>query len=271
MQGLRSICYPYCFTFIQTIRIIAGDAMPANKHLSSQDVFNIKKKINRIVPRMKGCKDYETFRHLMQTPKSGSNVLHADNTVITPDEATHIHSSVWREVMNNNYEDKRNCLNSFTEYMETMKLRDKEFQHQILADDNGEVTGCIWMTSTMRNNFELYGGFVCVDAMKRDLNTLLWPYVAVTMYNEMDSVCVGCEGIVLSEREEAYQAMLEFQVKYSRRKKDEVYGISADGFLNQKIIHGFGFNKTKFVMDYWHLFKSVSRCLLQKSMCNYVF
>ena len=217
---------------LQTIRIIAGDAMPINKHLSSQDVFNIKKKINRIVPRMNGCKDYETFRHLMHTPKSGNNALHADNTVVTPDEATQIHSSVWREVMNNNYEDKRNCLNSFTEYMETMKLRDKEFQHQILADDNGEVTGCIWMTSTMRNNFELYGGFVCVDAMKRDLNTLLWPYVAVTMYNEMDSVCVGCEGIVLSEREEAYQAMLEFQVKYSRRKKDEVYGISADGFLD---------------------------------------
>ena len=44
----------------KTIRIIAGDAMPLNKRLSSQDVFNIKKKINRLVPRMKGCKDFAT-------------------------------------------------------------------------------------------------------------------------------------------------------------------------------------------------------------------
>ena len=79
------------------------------------------------------------------------------------------------------------------------------------------------------------------------------------MYNEMDSVCVGCEGIVLSEREEAYRAMLDFQVKYSRRTKDQVYGISSDGFLNQRIIHEFGFKTTVFVMDYWHLFKQVSQ------------
>ena len=207
---------------------------------------------------MRGRKDYETFRHLMHTPKSGNNALHADNSIVTPDEATLIHSSVWREVMNNNYEDKRNCLNFFTEYMDTMKLRDKDFQFEILSDMNGEITGCIWMTSTMRNNFELFGSFVSVDAMKRDLNTLLWPYVAVTMYNEMDCVCVGCEGIVLSEREEAYKEMLNFQVTHSRRKKEEVYGISADGFLNQRIINEFGFTNTVFVMDYWHLFKQVS-------------
>ena len=138
---------------LKTIRIIAGDALPLNKRLTSQDVFNIKTKINRLVPLMRGCKDYETFRELMNTPRSGTNALHADNSIVTPDEATVIHSSVWREVMNNNYEDSRNCLNSFTEYMETMKLRDKDFEHEILTDTNGEITGCIWMTSTMRNNF----------------------------------------------------------------------------------------------------------------------
>jgi hypothetical protein len=44
---------------------------------------------------------------------------------------------------------------------------------------------------------------------------------------------------------------------HSRRKKDQVYGISSDGFLNQRIIHEFGFTRTVFVMDYWHLFKQV--------------
>ena len=70
------------------------------------------------------------------------------------------------------------------------------------------------MTSTMRMNFELYGGYLSVDAMKRDLNTLLWPYMATSMWNELNQVCVGCEGILLSEREEAYKALLNFQVSF---------------------------------------------------------
>ena len=47
---------------------------------------------------MKEWKDYETFRHLWNTPNSGSNVLRADNTVLSPDDATQIHSSVGRQL-----------------------------------------------------------------------------------------------------------------------------------------------------------------------------
>ena len=84
---------------------------------------------------------------------------------------------------------------------------------ELLHDDMGEITGCLWMTSTMRMNFELYGGYLSVDAMKRDINTLLWPYMATSLWNDLNEVCVGCEGILLSEREEAYKAMLDFQVR----------------------------------------------------------
>ena len=231
--------------------------LPGNKQLTSQNVYNIKRKINRLLPRMENCTDYQSFKELMNTPVQGPMELHADNQNESLDEACKVFGSVWKEVMNNHNQSKSETLVSFTEYMEIMTLRDKDFAYQILADSEGEVTGCIWMTSTMRKNFELFGGFCCVDAMKRDLNTLLWPCVAVTMYNELDSVCVGCEGIVLSEREEAYKAMLDFQVNHSRRKRNEVYGISSDGFLNQSIIHRFGFKNTIFVMDYWHLFNQV--------------
>ena len=52
----------------------------------------------------------------------------------------------------------------------------------------------------MRDNFERFGGFVAVDAMKRGINNLDWPYMALTMYNELPMICVGCEGIIISER-----------------------------------------------------------------------
>ena len=68
----------------------------------------------------------------------------------------------------------------------------------------------------------------------------------------------GCEGIVTSEKEEAYEAMLNFQVKYSRRKKENVHAIACDGFLGQSQIERFGFTNSVFIKDYWHLFKQVS-------------
>ena len=232
--------------------------LPENKRLTRQNVFNIRTKLMRLLPRMRKDTDFQTFLILANTSKLGLNDLHADNINITPDEACKVASSLWREVMNDNNRSKKDTLVCFSDYMERLKVEDPDFAYQILSDENGEVTGCLWMTSTMRKNFELFGGFICVDAMKRDINTLLWPYIATTMYNEMDCVCVGCEGIVLSEREEAYEAMLDFQILNSRRKRDEVYAISCDGFLNQSIINRFGFTKTRFIIDYWHFFKQAS-------------
>ena len=164
---------------------------------------------------------------------------------------------VWHEVLNNTGDDKDDLLVSFTEYMELLSSKDPEFVYEILEDTNGQITGCLWMTSTMRENFDLFGGYVCVDAMKRGINTLLWPYIATTMYNELESVCVGCEGIVTGERVDAYRALLDFQVRNSTRKKEEIYGLSADGFLSQEVLNSMGFQATRFVMDYFHLFDSV--------------
>jgi hypothetical protein len=93
---------------------------------------------------------------------------------------------------------------TLTEILEQMTLLNAGFKYQMFQGSNGKITGCIWQTAVMRDNFERFGNFVCVDSMKRELNTYAWPYMAISMYNEMDLVCVGCEGIMCSEREEAY-------------------------------------------------------------------
>ena len=172
----------------------------------------IKLKINRLLPLISGETDYQTFLSVNNMSIAGLNKLNADNMDCTADEVCKVHISTWREMISsgNKYDD---VLITLREYMEVLKLKDKDFVYEILYDDYGEISGCLWMTSTMRMNFELYGGYVSVDAMKRDLNTLLWPYMATSMWNDLNEVCVGCEAIMLSEREEAYEAMLEFQVR----------------------------------------------------------
>ena len=173
--------------------------------------MTIKLKINRLLPLISGETDYQTFLSVNNMTIGGLNKLNADNMDCSEDEVCKVHISTWREMITggNSSDD---VLMTLKEYMEILKLKDKDFVYEILYNECGQITGCLWMTSTMRMNFELYGGYLSVDAMKRDLNTLLWPYMATSMWNDLNEVCVGCEAIMLSEREEAYEAMLNFQV-----------------------------------------------------------
>ncbi len=88
------------------------------------------------------------------------------------------------------------------------------------------------MTATMRQNFELFGSYICLDFMKRALNSLLWPYVSVTMYNELRKICVGCEGILLGEKLPMYKFLCRFlQQSTPGQPFDSVNVVSGDGFL----------------------------------------
>ena len=41
-----------------------------------------------------------------------------------------------------------------------------------------------------RDKIERIGGFVNIDAMKRNLADINWPYMSIFMYNELSSPCV---------------------------------------------------------------------------------
>ena len=196
---------------VKTIKSIICPQLPSNVVLSRQNVMAIKIKINRILPKLTDQTDYQSFLSLNNLSISGMNRLNADNMNCSDDEVCKVHISTWREMISHD-KNSDNVLTTLQEYLQLLTLKDKDFVYEILNDEMGEITGCLWMTSTMRMNFELYGGYISVDAMKRDINTLLWPYMATSMWNDLNEVCVGCEGIILSEREEAYKAMLDFQV-----------------------------------------------------------
>ena len=71
--------------------------------------------------------------------------------------------------------------------------------------------------------------------MKRELNHLHWPYIAVSLRNELDKVCVCAEGIVATEKENAYKLLVDFVIKNSLgRNRSGVYVLSGDGFFFRK-------------------------------------
>ena len=146
---------------------------------------------------------------------------------------------------------------SVLQYLKLISVRAKGFVYEeIFIMENGKrrLLGVIWMTSTMRRNYELYGGYICFDMMKRGLNKLLWPYTAITMYDETGSLCLACEGFVHGERTDIYVAECRFLGKHApSRPLTSVQIASADGFFDKEMLMTLGLTNAKFVTDHHHL------------------
>ena len=111
----------------------------------------------------------------------------------------------------------------------------------------------------MRDNFKSFGGYTSIDAMMRPINDIKWLYVSISMFNELNSVCVACEGIVCGERVEAYNAMLQFVLdNTTKRSRHEINVVAADGVLNQeKVTDTLGFPNAVCMADVYHILDSV--------------
>ena len=105
-------------------------------------------------------------------------------------------NDIWKEVMN----DKTSEIATFVEFMKLLEKSHKGFKHTMLLDSNGNYTGYIWQTAIMSDNFNRYGHYISTDALKWDINTFLWNYVAIALINEIGKLCLGAEGIICSER-----------------------------------------------------------------------
>ena len=88
----------------------------------------------------------------------------------------------------------------FQDYLHLLTSKAKGFQYRLAIGTDGKVNGVVWMTATMRSNLERFGVYLSLDSMKRELNTFNWPYFSIVMKNDVNKVCVGCEALLLSER-----------------------------------------------------------------------
>jgi hypothetical protein len=131
------------------------------------------------------------------------------------------------------------------------------FDYRFAMDSDGTCNGVLWMTSTMRENFIKFGSYICLDAMKRELNTFLWHYFGTALINDVGMDCLGSEGILISEREDAYKFIINSTVEMAgnHRPLDQIYCISGDDFFNQQSLLDWGCINAKYITDYWHLFE----------------
>jgi len=240
---------------------------PEAKNVSKHDVFNIRAKLIKLLPSFQKTNgDYEEFKKVANSNDMLSGI---DNTPsLDDDEAYQLAQSLWLEVSNTSV-DRDEAIFSFIEYLELIKSRAKGFTYKLARDSSDKkkkLLGVVWQTATMRRNFELYGSYLSLDMMKRGINTLLWPYSAVAMYDDNMNICIACEGILCGERLDMYQFLALFLSENSPgRLLSAVNVVSGDGFFDQNMITELGFINARFITDQWHLFDSGLQKMFGKS------
>ena len=74
-----------------------------------------------------------------------------------------------------------------------------------------------------------------MNTMKRHLTSLDWPCMSIFMYNELNSACLACEGIVCGEGVEAYNAIVQFVLEHNKKRTNlDIDVVAADKILNQE-------------------------------------
>ena len=60
-----------------------------------------------------------------------------------------------------------------------------------------------------------------MDTMMQGINTWLWPYMAIAMYNELNKVCMACEAIMLAELTRVYTFLVHFLFEHAPGRRSE--------------------------------------------------
>ena len=87
---------------------------------------------------------------------------------------------------------------------------DKGFTFITIRDLNNKVTGIVWMTSYMKDNFERFRNYLFIDVMRSSVsNAKEFCYIAPVVLHKIGRINVVCEGFVITESYDAYTFILE--------------------------------------------------------------
>ena len=185
----------------RALRAILRPAYPSRKHVSAQEIFNMKIRLRLMNDKKRESGEESLGKYKASLAQLFKGLDNEDSNVID-NASKHVHS-ILRSVLNSSEEGWK-----LLAMLEKMHSADPGFTFRVCKDPNGCPTGVIWMTPQMRSAFELFGNFVSIDAMKRQQNSHHWPYIGPVVLDENKTVAVIAESIMTAERHVAYEFVL---------------------------------------------------------------
>ena len=105
------------------------------------------------------------------------------------DEAHKMAKDAWLDILSDESTQGDHLL-SLCIYLDLIKENAKGFEYELAVDDEGGLNGAVCQTATMCDNFERFGGYIASDSIYRTINIWNWPCMAISMYNELNMLCL---------------------------------------------------------------------------------
>jgi hypothetical protein len=208
------------------MRGLLCDMLPKDFNVSSKFINNVKTKVK------------------MKLMNGDFNCLLADGTVsegdaefiLSPsDNLPAEYLSIAQEIAHETLKDALSDPGSMclvVQFLCQLHQKDPSFLFDIQRDENDTMVGICWQTATMRFDWDTCATSIALDGMKRQLNSVCYPYISVTAVDGYGQMAVCVEAIVISERIEAYAWLLRCCSNFScNRKVDDIRVIFGDGLV----------------------------------------
>ena len=113
-----------------------------------------------MLPTLRDSPDYDEFKEQV----NDSILLNGiDDKVNLDDYTAHeLAKQMWSDVLQANM-NKKDSIVPFVQYLELIQENAKGFVFELAMDEDGNVHGVVWQTTTMRNNFGRFGSYISLD------------------------------------------------------------------------------------------------------------
>jgi hypothetical protein len=150
-------------------------------------------------------------------------------------------------------------------FLELIKENSPGFDFRIHYDEDERPDAVVWMAASMRKNWLRYGNVIFLDAMKRKLNSLHWPYIGLVGFDNEKRLAQFCESLCSGEQIHYYVWVMQMlEDMEPRRKLSTVHLFYSDCFITEDFLEQLGLSRpinggegTDLVWDSFHLRSSV--------------
>jgi len=233
------------------LRAMLKEHLPDDVALTSTDIHNFRVR----------CKIFLRTAHDRASRKSQAERMmkfkgldRAEHEIIAKDDQL---SASVLEVLKDSLHDANNSFAAIT-FLTNLRNAIDGFDYRVARNSKGQVTGLAWMSVAMRKNWIRYGHFLSLDAQKRQMNNLHWPYIAPMTVDCENKNAVVIESLVEGETNGAYAWVVQSLFSMEPlRSPDSVRIVFSDCFLSPSAILQFGMNNAHLVWDQYHLLNEV--------------
>jgi len=242
------------------MRPILEAASPQCKVWTSESIGNMRVKINRMYNHMKPSeyadmvvfeKSFQSQRYQQIFNSSNSEASFTDK--VSKEARTRLHEYLINQLNTGGTDNETPSM--ILKWNNEMKEIDEYFDFRIMPDAECRIVGIVWMTGQMRRNLELFGSYIMMDMMKKQMNSSLFLYSGLVMNRPNGKLCHASEALCATEDLPTYKFQVDatFEMAH-KRKKEDVNVIAADAILSQNSVRDvLGFPNALYIRDQFHL------------------